>query len=308
MVQKYDNYMKKIFFTLVFLFIILKGYSQTPIPEGGFENWVQQTSYEEPAGNWWTSLNQLKSLGGPVTVTKVSDSYSGNYAARLETKMWGTFILPGLLVSGKFVTAPPFVLQGKPFTDKPVKFKGYYKYLSVNNDSAAIYAMITKHNSVSGKRDTIAIAIQAVLSNTPTYTAFDLDFEYYSVETPDSIDVVFSSSAGGANFAGQIGSTLTVDDVMLEYGAGVFESLTPEIVFTIFPNPTSARINVTIDAPVVEPLEYFIYSLDGKLFQQGSIDKVTTEISTFGLKSGKYIFNIYRGTKLLGSKKFEVAC
>lgn len=298
--------MKTITATIIFICITTYSYCQTSIPEGGFENWVQESSYEEPAGNWWTSLNSLNSLGGPVTVTKVTDFYSGSYAAKLETKMWGTFILPGLLVSGTFITSPPFVIQGQPFTDKPIRFKGYYKYISVNNDSAAIFAMLTKHNSITGKRDTLAIAKQAVLATTLTYTPFNLEFIYSSSETPDSIDVVFSSSANGANFSGQIGSTLVVDEIVLEYGTGVFELLTPEVEVSLFPNPAAESISVTIDNVKEFLLDYTIYSFDGKIVQQGTIKSTETNISITGIEAGKYLFNVYSGKKLLGSKKIIV--
>ncbi|MFZ4401224.1 MAG: PCMD domain-containing protein [Bacteroidales bacterium] len=291
---------------LVLLFLCFSGFGQTPIPESGFENWTQTASYEEPTGNWWTSLNTLKSLGGPITLSKTTDIHSGNYAAKLETKKWGTLIIPGLLVSGRFVTAAPFIIQGKPFTDKPIKFKGYYKYISVNNDSAALFAMITKYNSSTLKRDTIAFAQKAILTTTNTYTAFDINFVYSSSSAPDSIDIVFSSSAAGANFAGQVGSTLFVDDIMLEYNSGIVESLTPEVAITIFPIPAKLSFEVEINTSHHYPLYYFIYSIDGKLASKGNIENNKTYISTHLMNAGNYILNVYTEDVLLGSKKFII--
>ena len=287
-------------------FLSFSGYCQTLIPESGFENWTQTGTYEEPTGNWWTSLNALKSLGGPVTLSKTTDIHSGNYAAKLETKQWGTLIIPGLLVSGRFVTAAPFILQGKPFTDKPIKFKGYYKYISVNNDSAALFAMITKYNSSTLKRDTIAFAQKAILTTTNTYTPFEINFVYSLSTTPDSIDIVFSSSAAGANFAGQVGSTLFIDDIMLEYSTGIVESLTPEAAITLFPSPSKVNIDVKINTSHQYPLHYLIYSFDGKLAATGNIENNKTCISTLLMNAGNYILNVYSKNELLGSKKFII--
>jgi hypothetical protein len=299
--------MMKTIFIFLFFWVGASSISgQTSIPESGFENWIQQTSYEEPAGNWWTSLNQLKSLGGPVTLTKASDPHSGLFAAKLETLAWGTFILPGLLVSGRFVVTSPFILQGQPFSDKPGAFKGYYKYVSVNSDSAAIFAMLTKYNTISGKRDTIAIAKQAVLTSVAEYTAFDLTFEYTSSETPDSLDVVFSSSAGGANFLGQVGSTLIIDDVLLEYLSGVQETLMPEISVDLFPNPSSDNVRISIDLPQNYSISYTVFSLNGIKMSNGIFVESSTAINTQNYPNGKYILNIYSQENLIGSRKFEI--
>ncbi|MDZ7741083.1 MAG: hypothetical protein U5Q03_04860 [Bacteroidota bacterium] len=67
--------------------------AQTEIPEGGFNNWVPNATniYYEPAGDWWTTLNSLAILGGPITVYPTTDAHSGEYAAQLETILWVTF-------------------------------------------------------------------------------------------------------------------------------------------------------------------------------------------------------------------------
>jgi len=121
--------MKKILFIVFSLFITVSAMAQTPIPQGGFDNWAtsSQNPYYEPAGGWWTTLNTLSALGAPVTVSRTTDVHSGAYAAKMETNQWGTFLLPGLLVSGKFIMEAPFIKQGQPFTAKPKKFKGWIK-------------------------------------------------------------------------------------------------------------------------------------------------------------------------------------
>lgn len=299
---------KKTILMLILFCMVAITHGQSQISQGGFENWSlsAQSTFEEPTGGWWTSLNSLRNLGGPVTVEKTSDAHSGNFAARLESKQWGTFILPGLLVSGKFVTTAPFIIQGQPFTDKPVRFKGYYKYTSVNSDSAAFFAMITTFNTVTGKRDTIADAKLAIYNTVNVYTAFDIAFNYYdNIAIPDSIDVVFSSSAGGQDFLCEIGSTLFIDDVMLEYSSGIIETLFPEIYVRIYPNPASELISIELEENVNNGICKII-SMDGKIAQEFPINNKHFSVDVSKFAKGKYIINIFRENLVVSSKKFEV--
>jgi len=191
----------------------------TNLPDGNFEQWTlsEQGTYEEPSTGWWATLNILKNLGGPGSVFKINDVNTGNYAAKLVSSMWGDLLISGIMLSGTFdFNAPNMMIQGKPFIQKPLKLTGYYKYISVNSDSAAIYANITYYNNNASKRDTIAEARFPVLTSTNNYTFFEIDFNYLINNiNPDSITIVFASSADGANFNGQAGSTLFIDDVSL---------------------------------------------------------------------------------------------
>ena len=196
-------------------------YSQGQIPNGEFEAWTTPpfASYEEPNGGWWTTLNTLKSIGGPETVQKTTDVHGGNFAAVLTTKQWGTLTIPGLLVSGEFdIQNPSFLVQGQPFTDLPQAFQGWFKYSPVGGDSAGLAALLTRWNSNLQKRDTLAQAAWVVTSAYPSWAAFDLPFAYFQTGiSPDSILVAMVSSGDGQNFKGQVGSTLWIDDVRLEY-------------------------------------------------------------------------------------------
>ena len=80
---------------LLLSLVITAAMSQTQIPEGGFNNWILHSTeiYYEPAGDWWATLNPLATLGGPVTVYRTTDAHSGEYAAQLETKLWGTLLI-----------------------------------------------------------------------------------------------------------------------------------------------------------------------------------------------------------------------
>lgn len=195
--------------------------AQLQIPVGDFEDWTQApfTSFEEPTGGWWTSLNALSGLGGPVTVAKTTDAHSGTYAAKLTTQQWGTLTIPGLLVSGAFdLQSSTFLVQGQPFTQTPTAFRGWFKFGPVAGDSAGIAALLLKWNTSAQRRDTLAIAALSVTSAASAWTFFDLPFVYSQQgQAPDSILVALVSSGDGQNFNGQVGSTLWIDDLELDY-------------------------------------------------------------------------------------------
>jgi hypothetical protein len=205
-------------------------FGQFQLPDGGFESWSTAPSgtYEEPASGWFASLNALKSLGAPVTVSKDTSSHSGTYCAKLRSATWGTLLIPGLLVSGRFdVQDPNFLVQGKPFTDLPDAFQGWYKYAPVSGDSGGVAALLTRWNNSTSKRDTLAQAAMVIYQAAGSWTYFDLPFVYTQSGAPDSLLLALVSSQGGQNFSGQSGSTLWIDDISLNYGSNSAEDVDP---------------------------------------------------------------------------------
>jgi hypothetical protein len=295
--------------TLIFVLLALVVSSQTQIPEGGFENWTPNSSgtYSEPSGNWWTTLNPLASVGAPVTTAPTSDAHSGELAARLETVQWGDFLISGLLSSGEFVFEEPFIKQGRPFSDKPSKFKGWYKYTPVQGDSAGIGAILTRYNTSTQQKDTIADAVIAVSSNITSYTEFVIDFEYTIPDlTPDTIIVVFTSSGDASNLQGQDGSVLIIDDIILEYATGLQDNLMPELSLNAFPSPANDRITLEINSFQPEDLVFNIYSMDGRLVESIVPEDRKTEVNTVNWKQGKYLVQAYKNDVFVSSTKFIV--
>lgn len=295
--------------TLIFSFVIGSAIAQAQLPEGGFNNWTPflLNTYSEPTGGWWTTLNTLSTLGGPVTVSPSTDVHSGAYAAKLETKQWGTLLLSGLLTSGKFINAAPFIKQGQPFTDKPSRFKGWYKYAPVSGDSAAIVAILTKFNTISGKPDTIARTINVIKNSSSVYTQFDFKFDYSVTNiNPDTIKIVFVSSADGANMKGQNGSTLLLDDISLEYTTDLQEILMPEFTIEAYPSPSSYQVQLKFNTGISEQLFCQVYSIDGHLMSSFSPlgNYHSIDVSTW--PQSTYLVQAWSRGNLVSSSKFSV--
>lgn len=295
---------------LIFSLLIVSAMAQTQITEGGFNNWTSNPTniYYEPAGDWWTTLNSLAILGGPVTVFQTTDAYSGEYAAQLETKLWGDFLISGLLASGNFIMTEPYIQNGRPFTETPLKFKGWYKYSPVNGDSAGVGAILTRYNTVTGQKDTLATAVRAITNNTETYTQFEIDFDYIIPGiNPDTIIIVFTSSGDAGNFNGEVGSTLIIDDILLEYTSGLNEPLLQEFTINAFPSPVADQLSLEFNTNHPEQLLCNIYAIDGRLIQSFSPLEKKHQMDVSAWQQGKYIIQAYMDNSLVSSTKFVVA-
>lgn len=303
---------------IIFLIISVTALSQTELPNPGFENWdnvynsKDEFMYEELTGDFWETLNKLRLLGGPVTVEKTDNANTGNYAVRLETKEFGTFRITGLLMSGFFDSkADPGenMKEGKPFTGKPSKLIAHVMNFPKNNDSAAIYINLTKWKN--DKRDTIAEASMGIGREILEYEPVELILDYYMPNTsPDTIKIVFLSSAGGRNFTGssgsqpQIGSVLYVDDASLEYTSGITLPLIEE-------NTNILRYDSFSDLIIINKEENIIgktiriFDQNGKIYISKKLSPPYM-INAQYLPQGAFFYNIHNGNELLNSGNFMI--
>lgn len=195
------------------------------IIQGDFENWVTvsqgEVSFLKPAGDWWDGLNYLAVIGGPITMERTTDSYNGNYALKIETKLWGNELsIPGIAASGYFDPNLPIgenLVIGKPFSKRPSAFQGYYKYSPADNDTLVIFIALTKYNPEQNMRDTLGRGEFVSNEAQNSYKNFNVPIVYYSEVVPDSIHIILLASVSGKDFKGHPGSVLFVDKLGLKY-------------------------------------------------------------------------------------------
>lgn len=194
------------------------------LPNMDMEEWISYQNYDSPAPEGiWTSANKVTDLNPdvyPVLLFKTDDAYSGNYAAKAVTNIApGMPLLTGSVSTGLFhvdLNNPlESMIVGVPYKSRPTRFQGYYKYMGVDGDSCEIRTSLTKWNPNTKKKDKVGEAIYRTTDLVDEYTFFDLEFEYWFTEDPDTIDMVFAASAGGEYFIGGIGSTIFIDDFTL---------------------------------------------------------------------------------------------
>lgn len=217
----------------------------------------------------WSSGNpgfKLTSMAsGPMDypTVQIANGYNGK-AIKLETKDTGSFglmtgmpIAAGNLFIGSFdinnaVQDPLGSTRfGYPFTERPVRITGYYKYKSGGTSSdaqkqptgetdkgdiyAVLYEAATNNYTLDGDifpldgpiNSNIALMarIPETIETGDQWTYFDLPFEPQNGRTVTDQDladgkyklvVVFSSSIKGGYFIGAVGSTLWIDEVNIE--------------------------------------------------------------------------------------------
>ena len=308
--------MKKLSITILSLFFSIYLSAQSDIANRDLENWTVETStfgnYDVPDSEW-TTANRVVRLGFPASTFKVTDAYSGAYAAKMITTT-ANIANPPLLVTGTLATGifnelatPPDNLKfGTPFTARPVRFKGYYKYMPVNGDSCALYTLLTKWNTGTNSRDTLGRAMLPNDTQTVTaYTLFDIPFVYSSQNNPDSITVVFASSAYGNHLMGQPGSTLYIDDISFDMTNGIEMVLMPEVKVTIFPNPANDYLYFNTDKKLKKG-NLIIYNEEGIKVKSVDINSINNKITVNDLAGGNYFYLLSDGNDKMNSGSFVI--
>ncbi|MBQ0121638.1 MAG: PCMD domain-containing protein [Bacteroidales bacterium] len=216
-------------------------------------------------GNDWASGNagfQL-SMGSATPEQYPSvpcdEGIDGGHCVKLTTRDTGQFgimvnkrIAAGNFFLGEFevkvalLDAMKATRFGKPFTHKPLKFTGFYKYTPgpkyINKqgkevagmvDNGSIYAVLYRNHDAEGNPvvlygddvqtnpNIVAIAKVRDLHATTEWVEWELDFDYEGREIDMNLlkdrgynlTVVFSSSVNGDIFEGAVGSQLMVDKV-----------------------------------------------------------------------------------------------
>ncbi|MCX7954368.1 MAG: PCMD domain-containing protein [Bacteroidales bacterium] len=207
--------MKNLILIISTSFILRITYGQN-IPNSGFEQWQGN----DPVN--WNTPNTFTSTYGIVTVTpETTLPYSGSYAVKMETKSLFGFNVPGFITLGQITINvqnpnPVTILGGVPFNQRPQYFEGYYKYLPSQGDNCIFQAFLLKRNLQTNAIDTIAKAIFTQNVATNEWTLFKTEFQYYSQETPDTIQINFSSSNPNAAL---VGSKLYIDNISVTGGS-----------------------------------------------------------------------------------------
>ena len=192
--------MKKIYaLAIMGLLLCSRGYSQS-ISNSGFENWTQQTLYENP-DNYTSSNGWIYMSLGSGNVKKVTDSYDGAFAAKLETVLAGTDTMQGMLLIG--TPGNQTINGGIPYSGIPDSISGYVKHNIQAGDTANFFVLFKNNGVIIGMAATIFTGLQS------NYTRLSIPVSL--PYAPDTIAIVISSSRMDPP---QLpGSTLTIDSI-----------------------------------------------------------------------------------------------
>lgn len=217
------------------------------IVDGGFETqWYQpqDAEYLEYKSSVFYTLNSLITLKdipamqvvqAPITAQLDSVTpHGGNYAIKLVTGSLvnaanGRLLVPGAIAPlnqtfvNEFLNSPDGINVKRPYTQKPIAISGYFKYESVNGDSASVCVEL-----YDADKQVIARGYHLQKNSVNTWTQFNVPIDYTvsggSMESavPAYISIIISASAGYdfselTNCRGQDGSALWIDDLELHF-------------------------------------------------------------------------------------------
>ena len=101
---------------------------------------------------------------------------------------------------------------------------------------------------------------------------------------------------------GQAGSTLYVDELELNYSAGIKENLMNQVSAKVMPNPSSDQINLVL-AKEVKGLAK-VYDNMGRLVNTYNLEGNELTISLSNYANGQYLINVEESNKVVTSTRF----
>lgn len=256
--------MKNTILIISALFINALLFGQT-IPNGDFELGTDSLTLED-----WHTINEL--ANGPG-FTRTTDSYFGNYAVKLYTFDFGGNI-PGVATLGNIGMG--YVSGGIHFPYKPEKLTGVYKH-PTPSDSSLIWIYFLKVCKASV--DTIGQGSFTPAGSVDSYTDFEININYTSSDTPDSMNIVLLSDQN------KLGSTFYIDKLKFEYEASYINNKTESYDISIYPNPSKGIFYVN---NIFEPVKIEIYDIMGKTIYISVISEINNSINLSSEPRGIY--------------------
>lgn len=282
--------MKKIF-TLLTILISANIIAQT-LTNSDLENWVTEDSYEIPQG-WETSNEASSQWNNTLTCEKTTDAYSGSYAAKLTSKnLLLFFTSPGFITTGRFefnaIDQSAELYGGNYFPHRPEKITGYFKYSpGQSGDNCVAGAFLLKYSGGSIS-DTVGKAEFYETNTVNTYTYFEADFQYFTQDTPDSLQLTVLST----DFDNPVGqSVMYIDDLSIQMPTGHKINLMDEENISIYPNPANNFTYIECEPGS----KITIIDMTGKIITEQRAINNKTKIDTENLPDSNYIVNIKSG-------------
>jgi hypothetical protein len=285
----------------LFLILMSPFVSYSQLINGDFENIETVTipgtndTYEKPV-NWCFDYDD------PIGAELTSDSYSGNYAI----KLWSWYFMQS---NEQFHYGNTPYGNGVPISNRPTKLIGYYKFLNPNiqpngtSDSAYVNILMTKFNQTLSIRDTIS-KTEFNLGEQNTYSAFEIEINYLSSQTPDSIQIFFRTSY----FQGPSDNTsecnyLYLDDLSFDFSPlSISEQGQTKPV--VYPNPANDFVHILFNQRI-EKIN--IYSINGSILDSYVIQTIEQPISCdiSKLSKGLYFLELL-GTDMQIMEKVKI--
>jgi hypothetical protein len=287
--------MKKITFLLSLIISI--SINAQLIPNGDFENWVQEPWGEEPA-NWGEANVQLvhSIIPGIVsgTILKSQDSYSGSYAMELRSivnSLFGDTITPLVMLNLKNAELDSAYMT---LDSTLLTMSGYIKQglVSVDSNMTAISVMVYANGNMTG------IGAIEFETDITSYTRFDIPIFYFGAPASDSVEVYIY---GGNPDLPTPGNIMKLDAFEFTFGSPSTSIVSMDSDINIYPNPFNELINIELNSSEIK--EFKIYSLTGKVVYEGVLETDLISVDLSNLPPNVYLLRVGNEVKKLVKKK-----
>lgn len=285
--------MKKTYVFSLMLLITGMVSAQTVLPNGDLEQWTGTKPAGWDASNFVFGTMQLQTVFRDTVAVM-----SGSSCARIETKSFNVIIaqptIPGILTLGTIVvdmtTFSGNVEGGIPFTGRPLSLKGYINAAPAAGDSTMVAVGFSKWNGTT--RDTIGSGLAWFSSAHNEWVALDVPLTFYNAQTPDSMNIIISSSAIGNNVV-VIGSKVWVDSLYLDYGNVLTEVTMGDAGFSVWADG-DRTLHYALGAALESDAAVRIMDLRGALVHHAVLDAGTSqgEFRMHHLSAGVYLVNV----------------
>jgi len=285
--------MKKMYFFVLMLLLTGMVSAQTALPNGDLEQWTGNKPTGWDASNFVFGTMQLQTVFKDTVV-----AMSGSSCARLETKSFNVIIaqptLPGILTLGTIVvnmtTFTGSVEGGMPFTGRPLSLRGYINAAPASGDSAMVAVGFSKWNGTT--RDTIGSGLAWFSTAHNEWVALDVPLTFFTPQTPDSMNIIISSSAIG-NDVVVIGSKVWVDSLYLDYGNMMTEVPLEDLTFRVWADG-GKTLYYSLGEVVEADAVIRIMDVRGGLVHQSPLDAgaIHGSFAMHHLSPGMYMVNL----------------
>lgn len=293
---------------LAILLFLTTTFTFGQILNSSFETWIQTGNYENPEN--WNTPNVYTQLALETVVEKSEDAYSGQFSAKLESKVISfldqTFLAPGVVTLAKFkidILTQTFSYSGGQFLQQNVyELKGRYKYRGVNNDSAVIL-MYNFRNRANEDYDTIGRGY-TYLNDAESWTPFTVKMKYLNGHIPDTFNVlIMSTTDEGLQDLSHGGSVLLVDSLSISTNTGIINFWEKPIALHVYPNPSSTVINFEIEE-TGKQRRLNIYNQEGKVMAITTFQHKIISLDISEYASGLYTYAVVESEKIINSGSF----
>ncbi len=249
-------------------------------PNHDFNSWTVKTHYI-PLN--WSAYSS--------NITKTTDKYSGASAIKIPVASYrssgvlGTDLILGLPSSDG-------MLRGVPYSKQNDSLAFYYKFNSVNNDTAYAFAGLYKNGNGVGN---------AIAFLEPTDTFRRVTLPLIANQVPDTIVLNFSVATGQLHQP-SLGTMLIIDEVKIAsepLNSGLFDLTKTAVKSNVYPNPMNTELNVWVGG--YKNVQYSIMDITGKELLNGTANGNPINVSE--LHPGIYFVTLSSKGEVLATQK-----